>query len=424
MKREYLSRLCDEELAFQLECAGAVVVVGPKWCGKTSTAEHIARSVVKLQDPLRKKEYHQMVQTMPSLLLEGDSPRLIDEWQDEPELWNLVRATVDDRGGAGHFILTGSAVPRDVKEDEVRHTGTGRMAWVKMRPMSLVESGESTGDVSLTALFDGESGLSGKSELSVPDYARLICRGGWPESVLAKSERAALQRSVNYIEAVVNEDIHRVDGVEKNPELVRLLLRSLARNITTLTPTQTILSDVRNHMPTTCVKTVDSYLNALRRIYVIEDEPAWMPSLRSKTAIRTSHKRQFVDPSLATAVLGIKPDRFLKDFNSFGYFFESLCVRDLRIYSQLIDGTVSHYRDASNFEVDMIVSLRDGRWGAVEVKLGAGQIDEAAENLLALKGKVDEKEGAPSFLMVLTGTEFAYRREDGVLVCPLGCLRP
>lgn len=424
MKHEYLRRLCDEELAFQLECAGAVVVVGPKWCGKTSTAEHIARSVVKLQDPLRKKEYHQMVQTMPSLLLEGDSPRLIDEWQDEPELWNLVRATVDDRGGAGHFILTGSAVPRDVMEDEVRHTGTGRMAWVKMRPMSLVESGDSTGEVSLKALFDGESGVTGKSKLSVPDYARLICRGGWPESVLARSERAAIQRSVNYVEAVINEDIHRVDGVDKNPELVRILLRSLARNITTLTPTQTILADVQSHMPTTCIKTVDSYLNALRRIYVIEDEPAWMPSLRSKTAIRTSHKRQFVDPSLATAVLGIKPDRFLKDFNSFGYFFESLCVRDMRVYSQAIDGMVSHYRDASNFEIDMIVSLRDGRWGAIEVKLGAGQIDEAADNLLALREKIGEKEGAPSFLMVLTGTEFAYRREDGVFVCPIGCLRP
>ena len=426
-RSEYIKRICDEELAFQLECAGAVVVQGPKWCGKTRTSEEMARSVVKLQDPLRKKEYHQIAQTMPSLLLEGDSPRLIDEWQDEPDLWNLVRGTVDERGGAGHFILTGSAVPRDEKGDDKeppRHSGTGRFAWLKMRPMSLAESGESTGVVSLGALFEGGDEISATSKVTVPDYAHLICRGGWPEAVLAKSHRVAYQKSINYVEAVINEDVHRVDGVERNPALVRLVLRSLARNITTLTATQTILGDIRNHMPTTSIKTLDSYLNALRRIFVIEDEPAWMPSIRSKTAIRTSHKRQLADPSIATAILGIKPERLLKDFSLFGFLFESMCVRDMRVYAQANDGEVLHYRDASGQEIDMVVSLRDGRWGAVEVKLGGGQIEEASRNLLALKERVDsESMGSPSFLMVLTGTGFAYRRTDGIFVVPLGCLR-
>lgn len=425
-KDGYIRRICDDELAFQLECAGAVVVQGPKWCGKTRTSEEIARSVVRLQDPLKRSEYHQIAQTMPSLLLQGDSPRLIDEWQDEPELWNLVRATVDERGGAGHFILTGSAVPRDERNDESeppRHSGTGRFAWLKMRPMSLAESGESHGEVSLGALFDGLESVAAKSAVTIPDLSHLVCRGGWPEAVLAKTPRVAYQKSINYVEAVINEDVHRVDGVERNPALVRLVLRSLARNITTLTTTQTLLADVRNHIPSTSVKTLDSYLNALRRLFVVEDEPAWQPSVRSKTAIRTSHKRQFVDPSIATAVLGIKPDRLMKDFNLFGFLFESLCVRDLRVYAQANDGEVFHYRDASGLEVDQVVVLRDGRWGAVEVKLGGGQIEDAARNLLAFRDRVDDASmGAPSFLAVVTGTDLAYRRTDGVFVVPLACL--
>ena len=425
-KTEYIRRICDDELAFQLECAGAVVVEGPKWCGKTRTSEEMAKSAIKLQDPLKRKEYHQIAQTMPSLLLDGDSPHLIDEWQDEPDLWNIVRATVDERGGTGHFILTGSAVPRDQRNDDKeppRHSGTGRFAWLKMRPMSLAESGESNGTVSLGDLFNGVDNIASTSKISVPDFAHLICRGGWPEAVLAKNQRAAYQKSVNYVEAVVNEDVHRVDGVVRNPALVRLVLRSLARNITTPTTSQTILDDIKNHMPTTSIKTLDSYLNALRRIFVIEDEPAWLPSIRSKTAIRTSHKRQLADPSIATAVLGVKPDKLIKDLNLFGFLFESLCVRDMRVYAQANEGEVFHYRDASGQEVDMIVSLRDGRWGAVEVKLGGGQIDEAAKNLLAVNTKIDKDSmGEPSFLMVLTGTEFAYRRTDGVFVVPLGCL--
>lgn len=425
-KEKYIKRICDEELAFQLECAGAVVVRGAKWCGKTRTSEEMSKSAIKLQDPLKRREYHQIAQTMPSVLLEGAAPRLIDEWQDEADLWNLVRSTIDERGGVGHFILTGSAVPLDQKEDEPpRHTGTGRFAWLKMRPMSLFESGESSGAVSLGALFDETEEVGGISSVSIQDYAHLICRGGWPESVLAKSPRVAYQKAINYVDAVINEDIHRVDGIERNPVLARLILQSLSRNITTLTATQTILADIRNHMPTTTVKTIDDYLNALRRIFVIEDEPAWMPSIRSKAAIRTSHKRQLVDPSIAVATLGVKPQRLLKDFTSFGFLFESLCVRDMRVYAQANDGEVFHYRDASGQEVDMIVSLRDGRWGAVEVKLGGGQIDEAARNLIDLRNKVDDASmGKPSFLMVLTGTEFAYRRTDGVYVVPLGCLKP
>ena len=294
-----------------------------------------------------------------------------------------------------------------------------------MRPMSLWESGESTGEISLSGLFDGAGDVTGRSRMGVDEIAHLVCRGGWPQSVLAKTPRAAYMKSSSYVDEVVHEDVHRVDGVERNPDRVRNLLKSLARNISTLTTAETILQDLKANDPTICEKTLASYLNALRKIFLVEDVPAWSPSLKSRLAIRSAAKRQFVDPSVATAVLGATPRRLLNDFRSFGSLFESLCVRDMRVYAQPLDGEVRHYRDQTGLEADMIVVLKDGRWGAVEVKLGAGDIDSAAAGLKKLKEKVDvSRMGRPSFLMVLTGADLGYTREDGVIVCPLGCLRP
>ena len=427
MKAEYKKRVVDEILDFYLESMGAVLIEGPKWCGKTRTGEEHAKSVVKLQDPDNVDKYRAAIKAKPSILLEGPTPRLIDEWQDFPILWNAVRHLVDERGEDGQFILTGSAVPCEEKKDKIppRHTGTGRIVRMRMRPMSLWESGESTGEISLSALFDGAYAVTGRSSIGVDEIAHLVCRGGWPQAVLAKTPRAAYMKSSSYVDEVVHEDVHRVDGVERNPDRVRNLLKSLARNISTMATNETILQDLKANDSSISEKTLSSYLNALRKIFLVEDVPAWSPSLKSRLAIRSAMKRQFVDPSVATAVLGATPRRLLNDFCSFGSFFESLCVRDVRVYAQTLDGEVRHYRDQTGLEADMIVALKDGRWGAIEVKLGAGDIDSAAEGLKKLRAKVDVgRMGHPSFLMILTGTDLGYTRDDGVVVCPLGCLRP
>ena len=418
-KADYFSRLCDYELQKALESSGAVLIEGAKWCGKTSTASNIAKSVLYMQDPDNAASYQAMADTKPSILLQGEIPRLIDEWQMAPILWDAVRFEVDRRAEVGQFMLTGSAVPVD---NVTAHTGTGRISRLLMRPMSLYESKESTGAVSLKELFAGNHDVEAISTLSIEQIAFSLCRGGWPASI-KRTTNAALRMSVDYVEAVINQDISRVDGVDKNPNRVRLLLRSLARNVSTLATTKTILDDIEATDTSISDKTIYSYLNALCRIFVVEDLPAWSPSLRSKTAIRTSSKRHFVDPSIATAVLRIAPDAILKDFETFGLLFESLCTRDMRIYAQVNDGEVFHYRDKNGLEVDMIVSLKDGRWGAIEVKLGNKQIEVAANNLLKLRGKINtEKMSEPAFLMVLTGGQFAYRREDGVFVVPIGCI--
>lgn len=419
-RNHYLSRICDFELQNALATMGAVLIEGAKWCGKTSTAANVARSTLFMQDPDNARSYQEMADTKPSLLLTGENPRLIDEWQMSPVLWDAVRFEVDKRGLTGQFILTGSAVPAD---NVTAHTGTGRFARILMRPMSLYESQESNGTVSLTDLFDGKQEIEGISGLSIEQIAFALCRGGFPATI-GKSDTTALRMSVDYVEAIINQDISRVDGVEKNPNRVRLLLRSLARNIATMTSVQTILKDVESAETSISDKTFEVYYNALRRIFVVEDMPSWLPSLRSKTAIRTSPKRHFVDPSIATAIMRINPAAVLQDFEYFGFLFEALCARDLRIYAQQNDGDVFHYRDKSGLEADMIVQLRDGRWGAVEVKLGNRQIEEAAANLLKLKEKVDtEKMREPSFLLVLTGGQFAYRRKDAVWIVPIGCLK-
>jgi predicted AAA+ superfamily ATPase len=418
-KKQYFSRVCDSELQNALATMGAVLIEGAKWCGKTSTAANVSRSTLFMQDPDNARAYREMADTKPSILLKGETPRLIDEWQMSPELWDAVRFEVDKRGVPGQFILTGSAVPAD---NVTAHTGTGRFARILMRPMSLYESQESNGTVSLADLFDGKE-IESVSDLNIEQIAFAICRGGFPATI-GKSATAALRMSIDYVEAIINQDISQVDGVEKNPNRVRLLLRSLARNIATMASAQTILKDIESTETTISDKTFAVYNNALRRIFVVEPMPAWLPSLRSQTAIRTSPKHHFVDPSIATAVMRVNPAGILQDFEYFGFLFEALCARDVRIYAQHNDGDVFHYRDKNGLEADMIVALRDGRWGAIEVKLGNKQIEQAAENLLKLKEKINtDKMREPSFLMVLTGGQYAFRRKDGVFVVPIGCLK-
>jgi predicted AAA+ superfamily ATPase len=420
-KKNYLPRLCDVELQMALKSSGAVLIEGVKWCGKTSTATHASESVVYLQDPDHARAYQAIADTKPSLLLKGTTPRLLDEWQVAPVLWDAVRFEVDQRTEPGQFILTGSAVPM---ESETAHTGTGRISRIKMRTMSLFESKESNGQISLSALFAGkQEDIGALSDLTIEKMAFILCRGGWPASISIEGIPAC-RMAIDYVEAIINQDVSRVDNVEKNPERVRLLLRSLARNISTTSTFQTIRKDMEATDIGLSDKTIQTYMNALRRIFVIEDLPAWAPSLRSKTAIRTSKKRHFVDPSIATAVLRTNPNGILADFTFFGFLFEALCTRDIRIYAQAIDGDVFHYRDKSGLEADLIVRLRDGRWAAIEVKLGIKQIEEAAKNLLTLKSKINEESmGKESFLMILTGGQYAYQRKDGIWIVPIGCLK-
>ncbi|HDQ26875.1 MAG TPA: ATP-binding protein [bacterium] len=420
MKKAYLPRIADKLLKNALESAGAVLIEGPKWCGKTRTAEEIAASILYMQDPDKSESYLLAADTKPSLLLQGSTPRLLDEWQTAPVLWDAVRFAVDQRGENGQFIMTGSAVPVN---NAVKHSGTGRISRILMRPMSLFESGESGGGVSLRSLFDGAGTIECFSTMSIEKLAFCLARGGWPASA-GREENAILRRVYDYVDAIVNNDISRVDDVEKNPARVLALMRSLARNISTTAAITTIRDDIGADEKSLTEKSVSSYMNALRRLFVIEDLPAWGPALRSKTVIRTSPKRHFVDPSIAVAVLRASPDSLLKDFKTFGLLFESLCVRDLRIYAQILDGEVFHYYDKSGLEADAVICLKDGRWAAVEIKMGAKEIEKAAKNLLALKERIDAgKMHEPSFLLVVTAGEPAYRRDDGVFVVPIGCLR-
>ena len=421
LKNRYLPRIADAKLALALKAMGAVLIEGPKWCGKTSTAEHIAKSVLYMQDPDTFDENMLKAKTKPSLLLEGDTPRLLDEWQVAPVLWNAARFAVDKRQETGQFILTGSVVA--VRTDDM-HSGTGRISRMKMRTMSLFESGESSGEISLKDIFEGKTELSGKSKVTLEQIAFVLTRGGWPAAVNESSEILALKKVSDYYEAVVNEDISRVDNARKNPDRVRGLMRSLSRNISSEAGTTTILNDLRANDESLSQITIDQYINALKMLFVIDDLPAWSPSLRSKTAIRTTAKRHFSDPSIAAAALGATTERLFNDFRTFGLLFEALCIRDLRIYADSLDGNVYHYRDAKGTEADAIIQLRDGRWGAVEVKMGAGYIETAAENLIKFKANIDTaRMREPSFLMVLTATDTAFQMENGVWVVPLGCFK-
>ena len=421
MKSKYIPRISDAKLALALEAMGAVLIEGPKWCGKTRSAEEFAGSVLYMQDPDTFDENILKVKTKPSLLLEGETPRLLDEWQVAPVLWNAVRFAVDKRQKTGQFILTGSVVP--VRTDDM-HSGTGRISRMKMRTMSLYESAESTGEISLGDIYSGKTEMFGKSKIILEQMAFILTRGGWPAAVNESSGRVALKRAYDYYEAVVNEDISRVDSVEKSTDRVRSLMCSLSRNISSEASTTTIMNDMVVNDKSLSQVTIDQYISALKKLFVIDDLPAWSPNLRSKTAIRTTAKRHFSDPSIATAALGATTERLFNDFHTFGLLFEALCIRDLRVYADSLDGNVYHYRDAKGTEIDAIIQLADGRWGAIEVKMGAGDIEDAAEKLIKFSNSIDyEKMSKPSFLMIITATEFAFRMENGVWVVPLACLK-
>lgn len=421
---KYKPRITDILIERKLRGKGALLIEGPKWCGKTTTAEQFSKSILYMSKPEDVSSNLMMADINPSKLLEGETPRLIDEWQIAPKLWDAVRFEVDHRENYGHFILTGSAVPP--KTDEIFHTGTGRFAWIKMRPMSLYESGESTGEVSLKEMFNQPQQLSATNKLNIDDLAFLICRGGWPEAVNMDKD-VALDQAFDYYNAIVNTDISRVDNVKRDPERAKRLMKSYARNQGSQTAYTVIRDDIAaNDSELITDDTVYAYTNALRKIFVIEDMPAWNPNLRSKTAIRTSDTRYFIDSSIATASLGLGPEDLIKDLNTMGLFFETMCVRDLRVYAESIDGEVYHYRDKSGLECDTVIHLRNGSFGLIEIRLGGDKlIEEGAENLKTFSNKIDtNKMKAPSFLMVLTGTgNFAYRREDGVYVVPIGCLK-
>ncbi|MBO7485752.1 MAG: ATP-binding protein [Spirochaetaceae bacterium] len=421
----YRPRITDVILARKLKSKGAVLIEGPKWCGKTTTAEQMAKSILYMSKPEDVQANLIAADIEPSKLLEGETPRLIDEWQIAPKLWDAVRFEVDHRSNVGQFILTGSAIPPDT--GEIFHSGTGRFAWIKMRPMSLFESGESSGEVSLKEMFNQADKLFAENQIdSIDRLAFLICRGGWPGAIDMEDD-IALEQAFDYFDAIVNTDISRVDNVQRDSERAKRLMKSYARHQGSQTA-YTVLRDniLVNDAETLTEDTVYAYTNALRKIFVIEDMPAWNPNLRSKTAIRTSDTRYFIDPSIATASLGLGPNDLVKDLKTMGLFFETLCVRDLRVYAESLDGQVYHYRDKSGLECDTVIHLRNGSFGLIEIKLGGDKlIEEGAANLKKFSAKIDtNKMKEPSFLMVLTGMgKYAYQREDGVYVVPIGCLK-
>lgn len=422
--KEYKPRIADEILKDKLEAKGAVIIEGPKWCGKTTTAMQVAGSVLRMDEPSKRDVNIQMSEIAPERLLQGKTPRLIDEWQIAPKLWDAARYEVDTRGEEGQFILTGSAVPVDSKE--ITHSGTGRFTWLTMRPMSLYESEESSGEVSLEELFLTPKQIIGINGLELEKLAFAICRGGWP-GAMEMSEKAALSQAMDYYDAVVKSDVNRADGVNKNPERVKRLMKSFARNQGAQVASTVLRDDIQaNDTDKLNEDTIASYINALKKIFVIEDMPAWNPNLRSKTAIRTTDTRYYVDPSIAAAALGVGPKDLLNDLNTMGLLFEAMCVRDLRVYAEYLGGEVLHYRDKSGLECDTVIHLRNGKYGLAVIKLGGQKLmEEGAVNLKRLADKIDTtKMPLPSFMMIVVGIgDFAYRREDGIYIVPIGCLK-
>jgi len=429
MNARYLSRVIDKEIESYLEAFGAILISGPKWCGKTTSASMKSKSILKLQDPDKSQGFLLTAQTKPSLLLEGEKPRLIDEWQMAPVLWDAVRTSVDETGLEGQYILTGSTA---IDESKIMHTGTGRIARLKMYTMSLFESLESNGTISLSNLFNNKNAnIDGcKSDLTIEELIFATCRGGWPSSLNKKTESAKLLVAKSYVENIFYSDISTVDGKQRDPLKVQSLLRSYARNIGTITSNKTIIDDV-NSNTNLSESAYYEYINALNKLFVIEDIPAWNPSIRSKTSIRSTNKRMFIDPSIAVAALGLSPQLLSQDFETFGFLFENLCVRDLKIYASSLGGRITYYRDRMNLEVDAVLNLADGRYALIEFKLGSKQIETAAKNLLhvvqliqsANESRDTHKIKEPDLLIIITGGEMAYTRADGVKVIPVGCLR-
>lgn len=426
---KYRPRIADDILSDKLDAKGAVLIRGPKWCGKTTTAEQQAESVIYMSDPSSRSNNLALAKLDPQLLLAGATPRLIDEWQIAPQLWDAVRFEVDHRHRSGQFIMTGSAVPVNKKSDTpILHTGVGRFSIIDMLPMTLFESGDSSGEVRLRDLFDAPDNIRGINRHNMEEIAFLTCRGGWPYAVAEDmSRKAALSQAFDYLDLVVEEDISRVDGIGRNVERARVILRSYARYQGTQTTVSKIRQDVAtNDNDKISDDTITSYLNALRQIFVVKDMESWNPNLQSKTAIRTTPTRYFSDPSIAAAALRIGPEDLIKALPTFGLFFETLCVRDLRVYAQSIDGDVFHYRDSNGLECDAVIHLRNGRYGLIEIKLGGeALIEEGCGNLMKLASIIDtSKMGAPAFKMILTAVgNYAYRRPDGIYIVPIGCLR-
>lgn len=422
--KNYLPRITDKLLDERLKAKGAILIEGPKWCGKTTSAKEFAKSFIAMDEPDKTKQYKQMAELNPSALLEGETPRLVDEWQLAPNLWNAVRYEVDKRDDFGQFILTGSAVPAEF--DASMHSGTGRISRLYMRTMSLYESKDSDGAISLSDLFDDKE-ISCANHKTLDDIAFLICRGGWPISIKLEG-KASLFQAIDYFDSVVKNDISRVDSVKRDVEKAKSLLRSYARHVGSQAPLETIRKDIlANQADTFDQVTLYSYIDALKKIFVIEDAPAWNPNIRSKTAIRSTDTRYFIDPSIATAALGIGPKDLIQDLNTMGFLFENLAVRDLRIYSELLDGSIYHYRDKSGLECDAVIHLRNGSYGLVEIKLGGDKlIEEGAQTLKTLSDLIDTNSmKKPSFMMVLCAqAPFAYKRNDGVYVVPITSLRP
>ena len=425
---KYISRIVDSQLEFKLQTFGAVNIVGPKWCGKTTSSEQIAKSALKLQKDPNKSALIETAEINPTALLKGLKPRLIDEWQDAPSLWDAVRAYCDDNPGAGHFILTGSTS----KKVKTYHTGTGRISTLRMYPMSLYESGESNGEVSLRSLFDGTERLDDgcHSDLTIENLIFAACRGGWPVGVLSANRSSQLAIPKDYVEQIYERDMFSVDDVKRNKKTMKNILKSYARNISTLAGKGNIISDVSAEGAITD-KTLDDYINVLEELYIIQDMNAWCPSIRSKTSIRSGVKREFVDPSIAVAAMGGSPEYYDTDLQAFGFIFECLCIRDLRVYSSSLGGDMSYYNDRYGLEADGVLHLNDGRYALIEFKLGGRGIDEGAKHLCQLEKLIDKHNAVspvplrkPDLKMVVTGTEYGYLRPDGVYVIPIGCLRP
>lgn len=429
MVKSYVKRICDEELELKLEAFGAVHIVGPKWCGKTTTAKQYAKSYIEMQDPDKREMYMETAKVQPSNLLIGENPRLIDEWQVAPYLWDAVRVSVDHRNEEGLYILTGS---NSINKSAIMHTGTGRIDTLAMYPMSLYETGESNGTVSLIELFNNPEALNNgcESNLSINDLIFAACRGGWPSSLSKKSDKAKLLVAQSYFESLCREDMSNVDDTKRNETTSRLLLRSYARNISTVASNKSIINDIRANTDI-ADSTYFDYVNALKKLYIIQDVEAWCPAIRSKTAIQATDKREFVDPSLVVAALGIDPEYFNLDLKTFGFIFETLCIRDLKVYSSSHNGRVSYYRDRYGLESDCVLHLRDGRYALLEFKLGSKDIEEGSKHLCEIESlikKHNEKETQtpirlPDLKIVITGTQYGYKRSDGVYVVPIGCLK-
>lgn len=424
---KYRKRYLDKELDFYLDVIGAILIVGPKWCGKTTTGEQHAKSVLKLQDVDYSDSYLKWAEIKPSKLLDGEKPRLIDEWQEAPVLWDAIRNSVDEIGEDGLYILTGSTV---VDDSKIKHSGAGRIHRLIMRPMSLYESGESNGKIAIMDLFENPNlDIDGiESDLSIEDLIFAACRGGWPASLNKKSSQGQLSVVYTYLDNICNSDISNIDGVKRDSNRVRNILRLYARNISTNVKDTTIMADLTANFEDISKTTYYSYIDALKKLFVIDNVEAWSPNIRSKSTIRSISKKQFIDPSIAVAAQDLNPQALEEDLNTFGFIFENLCIRDLMVYSSPSNGTVSYYRDRFNLEVDCVLHLRDGRYGLIEFKLGSKEEEKGAENLLKLNKLINEKSlennmKKPSFLAIITGGRFAYTRKDGVKIIPIGCLR-